>query len=222
MILKEVKLKLFEGMESKFSQMGFSFYKSESWYERNLEGNIQMIYFIFHKQSDGIYVEPRWAIKIKSILDIYHLISTKDKKHFKYTPVLENSLGELIEYADNGNETGSGKSMKYLIETDKDVEVLIKVIPKRIEEYGLPFFNQNTSVEKIDQLLNTKPRQLSILNWLYPQKACMGLIAAKLINNLKYKELVCIYDEETRNANPTSRQEFLALVKLLEDVKPLT
>lgn len=215
MIMKDVKCRLLEGMDQSFENFGFELNKNEIAYQRIKGSSNQTFYFLILKKKDGIYVEPRWSIKLKEILDIYHKVATKEKKYFKYTPVLENSLGELIEYVENGNETGSGKSMQYLIENDEDVLTLTKVIPKRFEEYVLPYFEKNSNIEKVDQLLNRNPRELCIHQWLYPLRACIGIIAAKLAENPHYNELLCIYEEELHDAVPAYKEEFERLKSIL-------
>jgi hypothetical protein len=215
MIMKEVKNTLLEGMDKSFQNLGFELNKNEIAYQRIKGSSVQTFYFLIFKKKDGIYVEPRWSIKLKEILDIYHKVATKEKKYFKYTPILENSLGELIKYVENGSETGSGISMQYLIENDEDVLTLTKVIPKRFEEYVLPYFDKNSSNEKVDELLNKNPRELCIHQWLYPLRACVGIIAAKLVKNPRYNELLCIYEEELQEAVPAYKEEFERLKLIL-------
>jgi len=215
MKMEEVKGRLLEGMDKSFENFGFALNKNEIEYQRIKGSSIQTFYFLVLKKKEGIYVEPRWSIKLKEILDIYHKVATKEKKYFKYTPVLENSLGELIEYVENGNETGSGKSMQYLIENDEDVLTLTKVIPMRFEEYVLPYFEKNSSIEKVDELLNKNPKELCIHQWLYPLRACIGIIAAKLVKNPQYNELLCIYEDELQEAVPAYKEEFERLKLIL-------
>jgi hypothetical protein len=217
MKLNDVESKLLNGMLESFAKHGFVLNKQDHAYKRIIDRGVQKFYLLFFKKQDGIYIEPRWSIKLDAILDIYHMVAAKEKKYFKFTPVLENSLGELIEFTDNGNERGSGKNMQYLIEDDNDIDILIKVIPKRFEEYVLPYFILNSSVEKVDKLLNVNPRELTVHNWLYPSRACMGIIAAILTNNPRYVELVNTYEQELQDANPTYKKEFEDLVALLNE-----
>ncbi|ANH81960.1 hypothetical protein A8C56_14165 [Niabella ginsenosidivorans] len=211
--IQKVKTELFEGMCGAFKEHGFDFIKRKNAFQRTTTDCVQSFYFLIHKNEDGVFIEPRWSIKIPSILDIYHKVATKEKQYYEDTPVLENSLGELIEYFDNGNTTGSGKSMEYLVETEDDIQTLIKVIPKRFEKYVLSYFNKNSTVDQIDKLLNENPRKLSIHQWLYPLRACMGLIAAKIMNNPRINELVDIYEQELQDALPAYRIEFEKLKK---------
>jgi hypothetical protein len=109
--------------------------------------------------------------------------------------------------------------MKYVIENENDLETLGKVIPIRFKQYILPYFDENSSVERADKLLNEDARNLSPHNWVYPYKAMMGMIAAKLTKNPKYDELVSIYREELAEANPVNKEEFEKLTALLEKME---
>jgi hypothetical protein len=215
MLIKEVKNKLFESLRKPFEENGFLLNKADNAYERKNKESIQKFYFLVFKKDDSIYLEPRWSIKLPEILEMYHKVAMKDKKFFRDTPVLENSLGELIEYTDSGNHTGSGKSMQYLIENEEDLAILMRVIPKRFKEYVLPYFDANSTIERVDKILNENPRELSIHQWLYPLRACMGLIAARLVNNPMYDDLARIYKEELQDATTTYKLEFERLTKLL-------
>jgi hypothetical protein len=144
-------------------------------------------------------------------------VATKKEEYFKSTPVLDNRLGQLIKYFDDQIETGSGESMKYLVENDNDIEILKNVIPLRFEQYVLPYFDKNCSIEAVDKLLNTNPETPVMHNWLNPMRAIMGTIAAKLVHNPEFERLLTIYGEKLRDANPAYKKEFEDLKTLLKN-----
>jgi hypothetical protein len=215
MKLKEVENYLMKGMKQDFNKNRFSLNEMENSYYRHIENGLQNFYIIFSKKKYEIFVEPRWSIKLNSILDIYHKVAKKEKKYFKYTSVLENNLGELIEYVDKSNDVGAFKNTQYLIENEDDLSKLLIVIPMQFDKYVLPYFNQNSTIERVDALLNAHPKDLSVHNWLYPLRACIAIIAAKLVNNPNYFELVAIYRQELTDAVPMFKTEFENLVLLL-------
>jgi hypothetical protein len=208
MFINEVRDRLFNGIYQKLIAHGFKLVKRENAFERKVNNITQTIYFIVYKKNEEIFVEPRWSVKIKSILDIYAKVSVKEKKYIKDISVLDNSIFQLMEYIDENNETGSSKSQKYVISEGKDIDILINVIPIRVEEYILPYFKENSSVERVDILLNSNPQQLVIHNWLYPLRAIMGVIAAKLAHNPKFDELLHLYEEKIKDASPEYKSEF--------------
>jgi hypothetical protein len=48
----------------------------------------------------------------------------------------------------------------------------------------------------------------AIHNWLYPLRASMGIITAKLSNNPQFSKLINIYEEELMNAQENYRLDF--------------
>jgi hypothetical protein len=219
MLIKNITKSIIDGIGKTLSDYGFDYSKRNKKFIKS-KGNVQQIFeLLFYKENAiSILVEPWVKIKIKPIEDIYHMVSSKDAKYNDSAITLGNNMGEIIQYYEKGNEKRSEfANMRYLIEDDQDVKVLIKVIPKGFIEFVLPYFDSNSSIIEVDRLLNETPRELSIHHPLYPTRACIGLIAAKLVSNPNYKELVTIYEEETREANPFYREEFERLIKLLDN-----
>lgn len=217
MLIKDVKKKINEGTATQLLKHGFIFNKGRNEFKRVTNGVQQIFDLLFYKESNGsILIEPHIRIKIKDIEDIYHKASMKEAKYNDATITLGNNLGEIIQYYDKGHEEGGEYiNMKYLIENENDVDTLIKVIPERFEQYALPYFESNNSIAEVDKLLNENPRELSIHNLIYPIRACIGLIAAKLNHNPDFNRLVTIYDEELIDANPINKEEFIRVKTLL-------
>jgi hypothetical protein len=109
---------------------------------------------------------------------------------------------------------GEGSLNNWLIEDKSDVKKLIEVIPHYLKETILPYFEQNSSIESVDKLLNKYPREISIHNSLYPLRANLAIIAARLNNNPKYNDLLNIYQEELEEADITYKEDFEKLIFL--------
>src|SRR5882757_5500371 len=213
MILKKTEDKLFRGMQESFLKHDFVFDAVDRSFKRSIQDGSQAFYFFVYNKR-VIEIVPNWSIKLNNMTDIYHEITVKPPEAFQYTTVLDNSLFGLMEYVDSKDKTVTSSSKRYLIENEADIEILKNVIPIRFEEYVLPYFNLNSSVSRVDELLNRNQRELIIHQWLYPHRAIMGVIAAKLTNNPKFDELVTIYDEELKEAAPNYKQEFRNLKRL--------
>ncbi len=214
MIVNDVKIILLGGIQSAFSRQGFILNKNDNAFTKKYEGCVQTFYLKIFKEESLIYIEPKWGLKIDAILDVYNSESTRKEKSLKNTYVLGNGLGELIDLIEiNGNKAHS--NMLYLVENDSDIDILIKIIPKRFEEYVLPYFNENSTIERVDKLLNSSPKEAVVHNWLYPLRACIGVIAAKLVDNPNYFNLVNIYREELTGANLVFKIKFENIVTYL-------
>lgn len=216
MNLKEVKEELNKAITQGIEQYGFSFIKKANQWEREIPGGTQIFYLLYYKHPNSILVDAMFKVKLFLIEDIYHRVTKKGEDAFDATLTIGASVVQIMQFYDEGLKIGLGKQASYLIETTADLDLLKKVFPKRFEEYVLPYFNSYSSIDKVDRLLNEYPREISIHNYLYPVRACIAIIAAKLNRNPEYSQLIRIYNEETKNANPHFRKEFEDLVNLLE------
>lgn len=215
MNFKKVKNQLIQGIEKSVITEGFLFNKKDDGFEKNIQGGIVTFYFLHTKWTDEINFQLWWAVRIDRIVDIFNMVAEKDKEYFHLSCVLSNNLGPLIDYIDNGNEFSRADPKKYTILKEEDVETVINEALADIRKYILPYFEQNISIEKIDQILNRYPRELIVHNFLYPNKSMMGLIAAKLTKNPNYDQLISIYDEELAEAAEDAKREYEKLKELL-------
>ncbi|UGU18150.1 hypothetical protein LS482_09745 [Sinomicrobium kalidii] len=214
MKVADISKQIIEGIAPVFIEEGFKVNKRAREFVREYNGCTQIFDLLFYKKGDTIEIEPIIRIKIKHIEDIYHHISIDHNDIFS---TLGNNLYKVVKhYDDNIDIDFDGKS-KMLVEDDKDVKKLIEVIPIYFKREGLRYFNENSSVARADELLNKYPREISIHNWLYPMRACLAIIAAKLNDNPKYNELVKIYEEELEDALDSYKQDFANLKKFLSE-----
>lgn len=210
-----VKNEIRIAITEKLVRHGFLFNKKKGRWERSIPAGIQIFDLLFYVHPDEILIEPVFRLKLYLIEDIYHKGANKKSEFNDGTITLGNSLGQILKYFENGDKNGSGEQISYVVKNERDIDILKQVIPSRFEEFILPYFDTNSSIERVDELLNETPRKMSIHNRLYPMRACIGLIAAKLVQQRNYEGLQKIYEEEMENAAKGFKEEFGELVKLL-------
>lgn len=212
MKIKDVYPILVQGIKDKIEEYGFEFKKNDKTFKRRTNNFIQIFDLLLTKTTEGITVEPTIRLKSKEIEDIYHSIAKKEQQYFDGTSCIGYNLFKIASYYDEGKEIDYDEQKYYLIEEGKDVNILINIISEKFISYGIRYFDENSSVTRIDYLLNKYPRDISIHNWLYPQRACIAIIAAKLNNNPKFIELSQIYREELIDAVYPYNEEFDELI----------
>jgi hypothetical protein len=215
MNFKKIKAKLIDGIADSVISQGFLFDKKEEIFEKNIPGGIVSFYFLHVDYMDEFIFELWWGVRIDRMADIYNMVTEKDKEYFQHTEVLANSLGRLMDYTDNGNEFTRAERKKYSIRREDDVESVIREALSDIRTYILPYFEKNISIERIDQILNHRPEEQIVHSFVYPHRAMMGLIAAKLTGNTNYNQLVSIYDAELVEAADQMKREYEKLKELL-------
>lgn len=212
MKIKDVYPLLVQGIEDKIKEYGFEFKKNDKTFKRRTNNFIQTFDLLLTKTTEGITVEPTIRIKSKEIEDVYHSVAKKEPQYFDGTSCIGYNLFKIASYYDEGKEIDYDEQKYYLIEEEKDVYILVNVISEKFISYGIRYFDENSSVARIDYLLNKYPRDISIHNWLYPLRACLAIIAAKLNNNPKFNDLIRIYSEELIDAAYPYNEEFKELV----------
>ena len=205
-ILKTSKI-LFDGLELSFSKYGFILNNKNREFSRSENGITQIIDFFFYKKDKHIEVKPEIRIRVEAIEKIYRAVSDTDGRPYK---TIGNHLFEILRYIDKGEEIDNGNDIIYnwIIEDSEHIQKLIEVIPIYLEETILPYFQENSSVDRVDKLLNKYPHDISIHNPLYPLRANLAIIAAKLNGNREYENLLKIYHEELEEAEQTYKRDF--------------
>lgn len=212
MKIKEVSGALLGSISESIAQHGFRLDKRKNEFKRVVGDSLQIFDLVYIKEDDLVKIKPEIRIKIKPIEDIYRSISTRGDIY----RTLGNDLFEILRYMDKREETGRGDQYYWMIKEDKDIEKLIKIIPEYFEETILSYFNENSTVARVDLLLNKYPREISVHNWLYPLRAILAIIAAKLNRNPQFYELVRIYEEELVEAEESYKKEFSKAKLILE------
>jgi hypothetical protein len=220
MILFKDAIKLLQrGVAGKLNDFGFKAQSDASSYSfrREVAGATQIFYLLYSKEPGAVKVEPVIAIKVHDIENIYHKVAVKSPEYFDSTSCLRNNLFKIGNYLTTNSMIDTDEKKSFLIEEENDITILSKVIPERFEEMALPYFNANSSVKRVDELLNSHVRELSVHKGIYPLRASIGIIAAKLNNNPEYQNLVEIYESKLQDAAKDYKQEFMQLKELLKD-----
>lgn len=213
MIKQDLQRKVQLILNDYLRSFGFNLNKGKNEFKRvdNLAEDI--IGLAFFKEDDGsIFLEVRIGVYIIPIENIYKEICLKDFKYSIVNYTLGNNIFEVIDFFESGESIGGENvNKKFLISTNEDLLILEKVLIKRITQFAFKYFENYSTVECVDKLLNEKPKELSIHNFIYPIRACKAIIAARLNNNPMLSELISIYQEELEEANPINKKQFITL-----------
>jgi hypothetical protein len=117
--------------------------------------------------------------------------------------IFNDALGRKL--LPNGPTVGFGISNRikgrgsYKVEVADDVASVAQAVREDFEEVALPFFAQVHNLAAIDSLMNAADKS----GYYKPEsvdRACMGLIAAKLCNNPAFPQIVEAYFAFCRDA----------------------
>lgn len=213
MKINEIAQQISDGVLESFQKYGFKYRKAQREFVRKIKEADHIFSLMYTKKNDGtITIKPELIIQVKEIEAIYKSIA-----QIKGTPYLTlgNHLLTIRDYDGDDLNYKKKPTKEWLIENQEDINHLIKIIPEYLEEYILPYFDSNSSVSRVDELLNKYPEKMCVHNYMYPTRANIAIIAAKLNENPRYEELVNIYEERMVNAEENSKIEFYKLKGLL-------
>lgn len=215
MRIKDTSNKIFNELIGNFEKLDFSLNRGKSEFKRNVNNCTQIFDLFFHKKANSIIIKPELRIKVHAIEDIYKSITNIKERPYL---TLGNHLFEILRYIDNGTEIDdSNEEIKdWLIEDENDINKIIEVIPTYLKDTIIPYFNENSSISRVDELLNKYPTEISIHNPLYPLRANIAIISAKLNNNSSLNNLVEIYEHELQDAEISYKEEFYKIKHVLK------
>lgn len=205
---KLIKKRLIKELGESIIADGFLFNKKSGAFQKGIPGGVASIYLSHLDYQHRIFFQFWWGVSMDRISAIYNSVTEKAPEYFDDTQVFCNSLGPLMDYVDNGNRTSNADNKKYLIVKDEDVPVVVAEMVADIHKYIIPYFEQNYSVERANELLNRDPTEMSVHCSIYPYKIIMGLIAARLTRNADYDHLVSIYDPAMEDAADNLKREY--------------
>lgn len=210
-----IKSSLIKDMGAAITSEGFEFKKKPCAFVKRIPEGSASIYLLQRHYPNCALFRLHWAVRIDKIADIYNTVAEKDEEYFSDTQVFSNGMGDLIDYIDNGNRKANAADKEYMIEQDDDIPALVAEMVSDIRRYVLPYFEQNNTLERANELLNRIPEERSVHSFAYPDQMMMGLIAARLTQNTDYDHLVSIYDMKMKVVAEDAQREYEKLKVVL-------
>lgn len=187
---KEVKELIATGLMEKFIQQGFVYKKTINQFEKMQAGNTSIFNILITAWSKHFSIDVRLYISQKKIEEIYE--SSVGKSH-KIT--IGNTI-ERINASPDGRAVVNGDLVINLY-FDDDVEAAVESLENYYNTIAKPYFEKYQDLKSIDDIINNPPFEHSPAHvGLGLDERCMkGLIAARLVDNPNYEQLVSTYDE---------------------------
>lgn len=191
---------LMSGLFNTMKENGFRPNVSEHRFTRKLRNSKHILQFLFHHGSSYVLLDVMLYTRIPMIESIFHNSVGDSCGDFPFIPVIDNDIFGVIDHFDKNELISPDPKKYYRIRDEESAGKVILALKDHIHDYIVPYFDKYSSIEAIDRILNELPRELSIHAPMYPPRACMALIAAKLNKNPEYDSLVEIYDEKMAKA----------------------
>lgn len=207
---KELQIQFEQLIEELVLPLGFEIFLNqddgEKYYCRAINNGQEKIIFIFGHYGKMLSIKPQIGIYIDDIGDIY-----KKNSKIKNRPIrcIGNHLLEIERYIEKGEETERVYvNHRWKVRTVQDLIELAKLYKAYFNNIIDPYFKENGTVARVDELLNKEPRVPSIHNNLNPFRACIAIIAARINENSRFKNLLAIYDESIKKGEESYQADY--------------
>lgn len=205
--MKKAELKeiLYAKLSEFLEPAGFKYQKKFDWFLRQVPGGFQTVGSGIVDYNPDFILTPVLTIRQDAVAEILMRFLTVAKGYEK----------ALITISANYNIISSKPFFNPKVTTVEQINECAAGITRFLDEAGLPFLQQNSSVEALDKLVNQNPGVPSPYIGYSLHRAMNGVTLAKLNQNSTYDQLVLQYRSAITAVQPTEKQRFEDLVKFL-------
>ena len=175
-----------EGLLRKLSEFSVEYYAPNCMYISRVEGFDHQYQLIFIEKYNRIIVEPDIGIRSHEVESLYHQWSGFSERDAVHTATIGGALPNIFD-----------RKYEVEIKQKRDVKNAVETLRQWYVELGVPFFEENSSLVKMDEILNSEPSQYCDFAGSLSRES-KGLIIARLLNRTDFEELCEIYDERIK------------------------
>lgn len=202
MTQKEVLRKIIDLLTSELKVFDFNpLYKEQGFYRKD---NFVIFFYdfliynrtILKSGAKGFLIEPYATIHISEIEKYHNKITTNEmyKKDWSHSTI-GNSVANLFANPDGINRK-KNQSLDLHVFDERHIPLVAEQLLIQFKNFSLPFFLNNNTIERADELLNKHPIEDCVYMNNDNYRIIKGIIAAKLNNNPNLDELIKIYDKQ--------------------------
>lgn len=222
MTQKELLKRLLTLLSAELEPFNFNVKLKEQGFIRKDNNAIYLFYFSVYTRTNiktgdkGFLVEPFAYVNIPQIEKYYKEITlnTELKNDFHFLTI-GNSIADMLANPD-GIYRKRNESLDLFVFQDQHLQFVVSELVKLFKHFVLPFFLENNTIAKVDELLNSCPLEYSVYMSNDLLRFVKGLIAAKLNKNPRLDKLLSIYSNrvvewdmpEEYNTPPKSDSKF--------------
>lgn len=186
MTIKDLKTALLSALQPKFEARGFKLQKSKERFVKRVPEGAWWFVLDF-TVYECLHVKPAMGLRVNAIEDRFHQTSGFERQYQADTPTLSLSVQGLV---------ADPSSFEYLIRDLSDVGAVAAQIERDFDQIVLPYFEDHSTLSKIDAALNQDPEQDCVHYAMDYLRCAHGLIVAQMVGRPNYTDLVEIYRQK--------------------------
>ncbi|MCW3466431.1 hypothetical protein [Chitinophaga nivalis] len=157
-------------------------------------------YFLLYNRTNiksgdkGFLIEPYIRIGFDEIERYYKAITVNASltSEWNFTTI-GNNIATFLANPDGINRK-KNESLDLIIWNEEEIQYVATELYTKFIDVAIPYFLTNNSIEKVDELLNSTPREDSVHMTNELWRFIKGIIAAKLNKNPKLFQLIETYN----------------------------
>lgn len=188
---RALKAALLEELRRPCEAAGFRYVRTKERFVRETPAARQAFAFDFAIYN-WLDVAPGLSLRLQEVEAIFHRTSGFEKKYQAETATLSATLRSLA-----GDET----TYSYRIASAADVTGVATRVEDDFQGIVLPYFAENASLSRVDELLNSDPEAPCRHNLNEYHRCAYGLIVGHLCHRKDYSRLVEVYRRKMATTN---------------------
>jgi hypothetical protein len=209
-----LKRAIFDAVDSRISQYGFTLKRSKERFERKRDGIRDLFQLVCPNDIPGYRIHPDVGMRFEIVEEIFHKTSGWNPKYQKDTPTIGAGVGHII--ADDN------RKCEFRLKTEEDVPPVADKLADVFRNFALPYYEKFSSLQAIDAEFNNSPTERTRNRsggWL---RCSTGIIVARLVGRPDYDELAKIYTRVMEQVDGGFYlKTFCALLESLQSIEPL-
>lgn len=203
---KQVKDLLIESLKPFFKSHGFKTVKGKNHFIKKTENGFWRVSFGIIDYEPEFWIRFALSIRRDEIAEIYNQFADKNPNSFPDTPTLLVMQGNLM----------NSEEFHYTVFQPEDVENACRNFMEFMEEEGFDFFENFDDLGKMDEVINSNPKQPNIFLKRDLTRAINGLIIAKKTHHRNFDQLVSSYKELLADHDADDRAKIDQLTHFLK------
>ena len=179
-----IQQKLLDSFGKMFEKEGFEQAAAEvPVFRKKFDGGFKSCFFSIVENEEQFWIECSLGIRIDAVEVLANQFTLSQKKYYPYTHTILTSYGKM-----KGNQY-----FRFKVQNEEELATVCMAIREFLNEMAFYFLENNTSVFKIDQLINETPETPSNYITNKSSRCIKGIILARFCQNPEFNKLVKTY-----------------------------
>lgn len=168
----------------------FSFQRTREAFVRKMDGGTHLFHIRVLTIGNSARVEPSISIRFDDVEKMFHEAFGTPPKLRANTSTLWTEAWMLL---------GKRDDYVYDVHSEKQIDTVASSLASIFDPIALNYFSENSSLERVHELLNSNPTERSIFCLSEIHRCSYGLIVAARLGKPELYDLVMVYRDKMKD-----------------------